>query len=100
MVEREPFDAGKSYERMADRVRVEISNLALRLMDDPDYKALSPVERIETFMAGGMTGVVGVCFASIMPRGRDEMMESIAAYLPLAAENAAGIMDAAEGRNG
>lgn len=99
-MKREPFDAGKPAERLADRVRVEVVNLALRIMDDPDYRALSSIEQLEAFMAGGVTGVICGCFASIQPHGRDEMMQVIEAYLPQAREQAEAIHDGAMRRAG
>ena len=87
----EPFDKTDPYERMADRFRKQVAEMATKAMTDDDYLSLTPDEQLESFMAGITTGLIGVCFAHIRPGGRDEMIKAIAAYLPQARLQVEGI---------
>ena len=94
-----PFDAGDDFDAMAESFRRQVSDMALRAMDAAVYRDLDGHRQIECLMAGVVTGLIGVCFASIKPEGRDEMMRVIEAYLPQARENVEGILSR-DGGNG
>jgi hypothetical protein len=93
MTMQEAFDPGDPFDAMADQFRVRIADMALDAFKIAIYRELAPSRQLECVMAGVMTGLIGVCFASIEPGGRDAMMEAIADYLPHARSNAEGIID-------
>jgi hypothetical protein len=91
----EPYDADHPFERVADRFRKDIAEVAVRASETDAYKALSPEQQIQSFMAGAMTAVIGVCFAQVENAGWDAIMEAIEDYLPQARIQAEGIIDSA-----
>lgn len=95
----EPFDATDPAERVADRFRKGVAELASAIFKDEDCRDLSSVEQVQSFMAGVATGLIGVCFAHVENAGRDAMMEAILDYLPQAREQAEGIMEDAALQN-
>lgn len=92
MTDRTPFDPADRAEQMADMFRRQVAEIALVANQAPMFQRLEPREQISSFMAGVLTGLVGVCFSSIEPAGHDEIMKTMKKYLPLARENAEGIM--------
>lgn len=89
----EPFDATDPADLMADKFRKEVARIAQRVFKDKRYRSLSSIKRVECFMAGIATGLIGVCFAHIESAGRDAMMEAITEYLPQAREQAEAIFE-------
>lgn len=82
------FDAGDPFDAMAESFKAQVADMALAAAKAAIYRDMEPTRQVECFMAGVMTGLLGVCFAHIMPEGRDEMMNVIEAYLPQARLNA------------
>jgi hypothetical protein len=87
-----PFDPSDPFDIMADRFRREVAGLASTALRTTIYRDLSPTKQIECFLSGVMTGMVGVCFASIQDDGRDAMMDYVADCLPAARQLAEGIL--------
>lgn len=84
---RDPFDPGDDFDAMAESFRLQMADMALRAHKTAVYRDLGPVRQLQCFMAGAVTGLVGVCFCSIDAAGRDAMMEAIVTYLPVARQN-------------
>ena len=91
MAERLPFDAADPSDAMAEMFRRQVMAIALNAYKVTLYRDLNPQQQLECFLAGAMTGVIGVALASIKTEGADEMMEYIASCLPLCREQAEGI---------
>ena len=89
-----PFDPGEPFDAMAESFRRQVAGMALEALRTAVYRELTPIQQIECFMAGVVTGLIGVCFASIEPAGRDEMMVAIREYLPQARHNVEGMTGA------
>lgn len=90
------FDPGNEFDAMADWFRVRIAELALEADKAAIYRGLGD-RQLECFMAGAVTGVVGVCLAMTASQSHDDLMDAIAAYLPEARLNADGIVAPSKG---
>lgn len=88
------FDPADAFDAMAESFKRQVADMALKAERAAIYRELDPWRQLECFMAGVVTGLVGVCFASIKPEARDEMMKVIAEYLPQARDNVEGIIAA------
>ena len=84
MGEHRAFDPSDPFDAMADRLRREVVQLAIDAERTAIYRDLPPHSKLECFIAGTMSGVIGTVFASIEAEGRDYMMEYIAQALPAA----------------
>lgn len=89
----EPFDPSDPADLLADTFRREVAAMAQRIFDKEAFRGLTPIQQVESFMAGVTTGLVGVCFAHVEEAGHNGMMDVIAKYLPIAREQAEGIME-------
>lgn len=87
-----PFNPNDAFDLMADTFRREVAILALRAESTEPYRSMTTAEQAQAFMAGAITGVVGVLFAMIDEAGRDELMATLADYLPHARLNAEDIL--------
>jgi hypothetical protein len=56
--------------------------------------------QLSSFLAGTLTGLIGVCFASIHQDHRDAMIQGIIAAIPFARQQAEGVFENAENRDG
>lgn len=86
------FDPSDDFDAMAELFRRQIADMAINAPRAAVYRNLEGYRQLECFMAGVVTGLIGVCFAQIRPEGRDEMMEAITAYLPQARQNVEGML--------
>lgn len=87
-----PFDQNDPFNRLADKLRREVAELASKAIRTADYRALSPADQLESLMCGILVGLVGVCFAHIEDGGRAAMIQAMADYLPQARAQAEGII--------
>lgn len=87
-----PFDHAEPFDVMADQFRRQTAGIASAAYKTTIYRELTPVQQLESFIFGVTVGLIGVCFASIRPEGRDEMIRAIVDYLPQAREQVEGIM--------
>lgn len=87
-----PFDPGDDFDAMAESFRRQVADMSLAAFDAAVYRDMDGIKQVECFMAGVVTGLVGVCFAHIEADGRDAMMAVIRAYLPQARENVEGML--------
>jgi hypothetical protein len=92
-MQRQPFDPSDPFDVISDRFRIGMAELGAKAFDCPDYRALDSSRQLEAFLCGSVTGLIGVVFAHITPEGRDALMEEIVRYLPLARQNAEGMLD-------
>lgn len=88
-----PFNDKDPFDLIADMFRSQVATMALKADDSNYYRSLDTAKRIECFMSGVMTGLVGVCLASTKPEGHDEVMKALADYLPHARLNVEGILN-------
>jgi hypothetical protein len=79
-----PFDAGDPFDAMAELFRTQVTNLALDAYKVTIYRDLDTKQQLECFISGALTGIVGVCLASVKSEGYDAIMEYLAENLPLA----------------
>lgn len=96
---RTPFDPGDPFDAMADDFRKKIADMAFRVQEAAIYRELEPHRQMECFLAGTLSGVIGVALASIKPEGRDAMMEYVTQCLPVARTIAESILDGDEVRH-
>lgn len=91
--ERKPFDPGDAGDAMAEMFRRQVTEMALAADKVTLYRDMSPQEQLQCFVAGALTGVVGVALASVKTEGADVIMEYIEQCLPFARQQAEGIRD-------
>ncbi len=91
-VKYKPFDPGDDADAMADHFRIQLCNLVLDADRLAVYRDLDQTKKIECVMGGVLVGLIGICFASVNPEGRDAMMEAITEYLPQARDQAEAVM--------
>jgi hypothetical protein len=84
--ERAPFDPGDAMDAMSERFRTQVTEIALAAHKVTIYRDMDPKQQLECFIAGALTGLVGVCLASIKSEGADAMMEYLAECLSHARE--------------
>lgn len=89
------WDAGEPFDAMAENFRRQITTMVLNADRVAIYRQLDSMKQIECFIAGTVTALIGVCFSSIMPEGRDEMMKVITQYIPQAREQVEAMIDPA-----
>lgn len=92
MAGEDKFDPNAPFDAVADFVRKEIAQVALRAMEHGAYPALSRHDRIAAFVVGGMTGLIGCAFNSIEDAGRDAIVEYVSATIPFARQQAEEII--------
>ena len=95
-MQQKPFDPGEPFDAMAENFRIQMANMALTASEAAIYRDLDGIRQIECFVAGVLTGLVGVCFSQIEPTkiGRDQIMRVIEHYLPHAREQVEIMLDA------
>lgn len=93
MTEREPFNPTDPMDAMAEMFRRQVTEAALAAYKVTIYRNLSPQQQLQCFLAGAMTGVIGVALASVDTSGADAMMEAIANALPDCREMAESICE-------
>jgi hypothetical protein len=92
------FDPGDPYDAMCESFRIQIAEMAAAAHRVTIYREMTPERQLSSFMAGALTGIIGVCFASIIDSGRDVMMEGIAQAIPFARQQAEDILADAAAR--
>ena len=91
--EREPFNPSDPTDAMSEMFRRQVTDMALDAYKVTLYRELNTTQQLECFLAGALTGVIGVALASIKAQGGDVMMEYIAECLPIARQMAESIAD-------
>lgn len=92
-----PFDPLNPADALAETFRRQVTDIMIAAPNHPAYRACDPIQQVESFMGGVLTGLIGVLFSHIRPEGRDEIMQAIATYLPQARQNAEAMVDDALG---
>jgi hypothetical protein len=92
MNERQPFDPSDPTDAMSEMFRLQVTDIALAAYKITTYRELNTQEQLECFLAGAMTGVIGVALASISTAGADAMMKAIVDIIPQCREMAENIM--------
>lgn len=91
--EMSPFDPGDPFDAATELFRTQVTQLALDAYKVTIYRDLDPQQQIECFVAGVLTALVGVCFASVKPEGYDAITNYIAECIPTARMFAESIKD-------
>ena len=89
------FDPGDPYDAMCESFRIQVMDLASNAYRAAIYRDMPPEQQLSSFMAGILTGLIGVCFVSIRDEGREVMMDGIRQALPLARKQAEDIINEA-----
>lgn len=92
-IERAPFDPEDPMDAMAEMFRRDVTEVALKAYGVTLYREMDTGQQFQCFLAGALTGLVGVCLASGETKGADAIMEYIAECLPYAREKAEEIRD-------
>lgn len=85
---KEEFNAGDPFDATAERIRMMMCEFADCAIETPEYRLLSPHQKVEAVLCGMMTGVMCVAFAFIKPEGRDDIVAFIKSYVDQAREQA------------
>lgn len=91
---RDPFNPTDPMDAMSEMFRREVTEIALRAYGVTLYREMDTGQQFQCFIAGALTGLVGVCLASGKSEGADAIMEYLAECLPYAREKAEEIRDA------
>lgn len=86
------FDPGDSYDAMCEHFRINIARMVSQANSITIYRDLPLERQLSAFMAGVLTGLIGVCFVSIRDEGREVMMDGILEALPFARKQAEDII--------
>lgn len=86
------FDPGDPYDAMCETFRIQVAEIASQAQRIAIYRDMSPERQLSSFMAGILTGLIGVCFVSIRDDGRDVMIEGIKEAMPFARQQAEDII--------
>lgn len=89
----EPFDPADPADAMSEMFRRQVTDVALQAYKVTTYRDLDTTQQLDCFLAGALTGLIGVCLASIKSEGADAMMEHIQKCLPIARQMAESIVD-------
>jgi hypothetical protein len=87
------FDPGDPYDAMCESFRIQVAEIASNAYRAAIYRDMTPERQLSSFMAGMLTGLIGVCFVSIRDEGRETMMEGIIHALPFARQQAEDIIN-------
>lgn len=89
-----PFNPDDPFDQLAELARSEIADAGLRILSSPEYKKVTK-ENAEAVLAGVLTGACGIAMAQFAPSDEShiELRALIAAYLPLAFDQARSIHD-------
>jgi hypothetical protein len=90
----QPFDPADPEDAMSEMFRRQVTDMALGAYKVTTYRDLNTLQQLDCFIAGALTGLVGVVLASIKSEGADAMMDHIAKCLPVARQLAESIQDA------
>lgn len=93
MPEREPFNPGDPADAMSEMFRRQVTDMALEAYKLTIYREMTTTQQLECFLAGALTGIVGVALASVKTEGADAIMDYFIECLPLAREMAESIAD-------
>jgi hypothetical protein len=93
MAEREPFNASDPADSMSEMFRRQVTYMALEAHKITLYREMTPQQQLECFVAGALTGIVGVALASVKTEGADAIMGFFTECLPMAREMAESIAD-------
>lgn len=88
-----PFNPDDPFDAVADVFRRHMVNMFMATKATcPPFAELEDVRELECFLIGALTGMVGVAFAHVTPRGRDDVMQLLADYMPQARDKAEAIL--------
>lgn len=86
-----PSDAiAESFRRQIIDMMLEAGKIAI-------FRDMQPHDQLGAFMAGTLTGLIGVMFVYVDRQGRDGVIEAIREYLPQARDQAESIEAESDG---
>lgn len=86
-----PFDPTDPMDTLADDLRKKVAEIAIWFTEEPRYTEMSEEDRFSCFIAGAMTGVMGVVHALVHEASQDAAAEVVRIYVTSAAMNARDI---------
>lgn len=92
----EPFDESDPFNIVCEHFRKTTLEHRLRAERITLFRDLEPMEQLQAFIVGTMTGLVGAAFASIYREGRDDIMQYFVDSLPFCRQQAEAMVDKAE----
>lgn len=81
--ETKEFDPSNPHDAMCESFRRQMTEMVLAAERVTIYREMPSDKQLSSFIIGSLAGVVGVAFASIRKEGHDQIMDTIAASLPL-----------------
>lgn len=63
-MERDPFNPSDPVDAMAQSFRLQVTDMALNAYKTAIYRDMDVTRQLEVFVAGALTGLVGVALAS------------------------------------
>jgi hypothetical protein len=87
------FDPGDPFDSQCERLRREVTQLAIDCEKVTLYREMDPQRQLECLIAGILTGLIGAAFASTKREGRDYLMKYIGELLPVARLFAESMVD-------
>lgn len=93
IIDLDPFNPADPMDAMSEMFRREVTDIALRAYGVTLYREMDTGQQFQCFIAGALTGVVGVCLASGKSEGADAIMEYLSECLPYARAKAEEIRD-------
>lgn len=96
-MKRTPFDPVDPFDAMCENFRRQVVQMALDAESITLYRDLGD-RQLEAFVAGTLTGLVGVGMATIKPERHKEFLRSVRNYLHQARFQTESILGKPEGR--
>lgn len=87
----DPFRPDLPSDAMAESFRRQVCDMMLEAGKAAIFRDMPPHDQLGAFMAGTLTGLIGVMFVFVDRQGRDGVIEAIREYLPQARDQAESI---------
>jgi len=86
------FDPGDPHDAMCESFRIQVVEMMQKAERAAIYRDMDQASQLSVFVAGVLTGLVGVCLVCIAEEGHDEVVKSLADALPFARQQAEDII--------
>ncbi len=87
-----PFDPSDPFDSLADELRQKIAEVGVWFVEDERCAAMTEVDRFVYYVAGALTGVMGVVHGLVHEDSQDSAAELVRVFIASAAENARDIV--------
>lgn len=89
----ETYDPEDPVNIAAERFRLQITDIAIRALDEDPYRQLGPAGQVASLIGGGITGLIGAAFAIVPPEAHDRIIKYITkSAVPFARKQAEAIL--------